>query len=121
MSKKELFSGYKTIAGRRIPFKMILSKPRPGIEMRSAIITLIDEEGQLRFKQVEKTATQHFTKIIPYDDLLTHLKETLESRFYHCEMMTAGGNAALLQNLKGTVTYLRKKNGNNNNRRRSRP
>ena len=112
MSKKELFfQDIKQLLDGGIPFKMILSKPRPGIEMRSAIITLIDEEGQLRFKQVEKTATQHFTKIIPYDDLLTHLKETLESRFYHCEMMTAGGNAALLQNLKGTVTYLRKKTG----------
>lgn len=112
MSKKELFySDIQLLLDKGIAFKMILSKPRPGIELRSAIITLIEEEGQFRFKQVEKTATQHFTKIIAYDGLINHLKDTLEHRFYHCELLTAGGNAALLQNLKGTVTYLRKKTG----------
>ena len=59
---------------------MILSKPRPGIESRSAIITLIDEKDNSDSNRL-KNGYQHFTKIFAYDDLLTILKETLESRF----------------------------------------
>jgi hypothetical protein len=112
MSKKELFfQDVKQLLDAGTAFKMILSKPRPGVELRSAIISLMDEEGELKFKQVEKTDTQHFTTIIPYSDFLNHIKQVMDERFYYCELFNENGNAALLQNQKGTVTYLKRKGG----------
>lgn len=112
MSKKELFfQDVAILLNAGIAFKMILSKPRPGVEMRSAIITLMEEEGEVRFKQVEKTETQHFTTIIESADFLGHITRVMDERFYYCELFSESGNGALLQNQKGTVTYLKKKGG----------
>lgn len=110
MSKKELFfQDVAQLLAAGTAFKLILSKPRPGVEMRSAIISLIEEEGEFRFKQVEKTDTQHFTTVIEYGDFLNHILRVMDDRFYYCELFSEMGNGALLQNQKGTVTYLKKK------------
>lgn len=112
MSKKELFfKDLDNFLQEDIPFKLILSKARPGVEVRSALITIMEEDGEKKLKQVEKSATQHFTKIISQQDFVNHLAEVMNTRFYNCELLTAGGNGALLQNAKGTVTYIRKKTG----------
>ena len=110
MSKELFFSDIKQLLDGGIPFKMILSKPC--LEEAPS-----SEEGQPDQKQVEKH-TQHFTKIIIPWRSDPYLKETIID-FHHCEMMTAGGNAASFQNSRVRETIF--KTGTIITRRRSRP
>ncbi|MBK7010672.1 MAG: hypothetical protein IPH36_19605 [Saprospiraceae bacterium] len=49
--------------------------------MRSAIISLIDEEGEMSLSRLKKSIPQHFTTIIPYTDFLEHLVQVMNESF----------------------------------------
>ncbi|MBK8701248.1 MAG: SAM-dependent methyltransferase [Saprospiraceae bacterium] len=110
MTKRDqFFHEIRKLLDDQVMFKLILSKPRPGVDARSAMVTLIEEDGVRQFKYVEKTATQHFTQVVPYVAFYAYLEEKLTHQFYYCELFSEQGNGALLQNQKGTATFIRKK------------
>lgn len=90
-------------------FKLIFSKPRPGVELRSSNIEVMVEEGETTYKVLDKSSTQHFTKVLSGGEIQLYVPHALNSLFYYCEIMSEKGNGTLLQNQKGTTTFIRKK------------
>ncbi len=90
-------------------FKLILSKPRANIELRSATIEVMVEEAVVSYKVLEKTITQHFTKVFDAEEVKIYFDKSLNETFFYCELISEKGNGTLLQNQKGTATFIRKK------------
>lgn len=107
--KEQFLFEIDQIIKKGINVKIILSKPRPGNTIRSTSLEAMDHNDELCYKLTEKTLTQHFTKVVTTEDLLPYLEDSLNQHFYYCELHSEGGNGALLQNQKGTSTFVRKK------------
>ncbi len=93
----------------KIIFKLIFSKPRQGLELRSSNIEVMVEDGVTSYKILDKSSTQHFTKVLQQDEIETYIIDALNHLFFYAEIMSERGNGSLLQNLKGTATFIRKK------------
>ncbi len=93
----------------KIVFKLIFSKPRYGIELRSSNIEVMVEEGTMSYKILDKSSTQHFTKVLQAHEMEAYIVEALNQMFFYAELMSERGNGILLQNQKGTATFIRKK------------
>jgi Methyltransferase domain len=90
-------------------FKLIFSKPRLGVELRSSNIEVMVEDDVTSYKILDKSSTQHFTRVLSPNDIEAYIKDALNNLFYYCEIMSERGNGTLLQNQKGTTTFIRKK------------
>jgi Methyltransferase domain len=67
------------------------------------------EDGVTSYRVLDKSSTQHFTKVFSKEELETYVAHALNNLFYYCEIMSEKGNGTLLQNQKGTTTFIRKK------------
>jgi SAM-dependent methyltransferase len=92
-----------------IPLKLIFSKPRSGVEIRSSNIELMFENEIYSYKVLEKSNTQHFTKVINKANINDYIIHAADHLFFYCELLSEKGNGTLLQNTKGTATFIKKK------------
>jgi SAM-dependent methyltransferase len=90
-------------------FKLIFSKPRKEIEARSETIEIILDNKVRSAQSVKRTLTQHFTSVIELKDLKLYLDTCINDHYFYCEIFSGLGNAVLLQNNKGTTTFIQKK------------
>jgi hypothetical protein len=106
MSQREIFvSDLKACLQTKKPFRIILSKPRNNASFISTCIECLEDE---KFKILEKTSTQHFTKVIDSKNLEAYIIDNLENGFYFAELTTEKFCGNVLQNKKGTFSYIKK-------------
>jgi hypothetical protein len=91
------------------PFQLILSKPKPNHTCKSQSIICIDHENKIAYKSVEKSATQHFTKVFSGPELLAYIPTALAQHYYYADLTSDLISSQLLQNAKGTATLINKK------------
>jgi hypothetical protein len=105
--KAEFLLQLQSLIEESTPFKLILSKPRKGHNIKNQTFTCLDNDSE-KYKSLEKTDTQHFTKMILKNDLSNVVTLSLNESFLFAELSSQKYNLQLLQSEKGRATLIKK-------------